>query len=178
MRAVVGAGGALVHVHALLGVARRYDPAREARADVPAGRQVSAEVLAPACGRTNVVLVLEYDEQRKSSVAGAGAGARTLVGVAAGVQVVAAQLVRRVAAVVRQVAELRARDAVPVRALELLQRVAGSSPRRAQRHVVLVRPVAAVVDAVAHLVPVHVDTNITSHRAFLQVSATDFSTEI
>ena len=46
------AGGALVHVHALLLVDRRDDPALEARADVAARaadrRQVRAEVLAAA----------------------------------------------------------------------------------------------------------------------------------
>lgn len=60
MAAAVGAGRALVHVHALLAVSRRDDVAREASADVAArrarwGRDVSAELFAATC-KTKVQL--------------------------------------------------------------------------------------------------------------------------
>lgn len=65
----------------------------------------------------------------------------------------AAQLVGAVPAVVAQVAQAAPLHALLVGALELRERLAGARAAGAQRHVVLVRAVAAVVHAVAHLVP-------------------------
>lgn len=70
-------------------------------------------------------------------------------------RVMAAEFVGGVPAVVGEVAELRAVDAVAVGALELRIGVARLDARGAQRHVVLVGPVAAVVYAVTYLVPDH-----------------------
>lgn len=64
----------------------------------------------------------------------------------------ATKLVRFVAAIVREVADLRTIDALLVRALVLHYRIAGSNPLGTHRQVVLVRTVAAIVDSVTELV--------------------------
>ena len=67
-------------------------------------------------------------------------------------RVMAAELIRGVTAVVSEVAQLRALHTVAVGALELRVGVAGLHARRAQRHVVLVGAVTAVIHTVTHLV--------------------------
>lgn len=68
-------------------------------------------------------------------------------------RVMTSQLIRGISAVIREVTELRALGTVPVSALELCVGVAGLDPGGAQRHVVLIRAVAAVIHAVTYLVP-------------------------
>lgn len=68
-------------------------------------------------------------------------------------RVVAAQFVRAIPAVVSQITKLCAIHAMAVSALELRVRIAGLDTRRAQRHVVLVRPVATIVHPVTDLIP-------------------------
>jgi hypothetical protein len=114
--------GALVNVLANLWIFLGSDVASIARTDVPATRQVLAPVLA-------------------SAVAGVGARAGR----------VAAALVRLVLAVVLQIADQLLGHAVAVSASELLVGVTRLGPLGAERHVVLVRAVLAIVVAVANL---------------------------
>lgn len=63
-----------------------------------------------------------------------------------------AKFIGGVAAIVAKVAELSAVDALLVGASVLVYGIARTNSRRAHRHIVLVRSVAAVVDTVAQLI--------------------------
>lgn len=67
-------------------------------------------------------------------------------------ELTATELVGGVSAVVREVAELQSIDAFLIGARVLYHGVARMDPRRAHGHIVLVRAITAVVDAVAQLV--------------------------
>lgn len=69
------------------------------------------------------------------------------------VHMVASKFIRRVSAVIRQVTQLTPVHTVSVGALKLRVRVARFASRGAQSHVIFIGAIAAVVDAVAYLVP-------------------------